>query len=368
MYIHFSNFIYLCSAFTSTFCRLLQLHLIHLYRTLNSMYTYIIIYFYIYIYIHIYSYIYMYIKNFNYFFHFLRWGVSHSRGRQWPTLSVCRSDSDFSTTGDEFDTSIRFHAAMQREVLMDDIPHTAACDAMLLGVATPVADSCVKDLGPYVPEISLVLSPNSLCAVPDVALVGSMECSSQRAQPENWGIRFFLQSDGGRCRSPASHWVFPRWSESAHHLRLSKFSEVVDHAHHSWAETVPRSSKRPPWAHNCGICPLCWARRAPWTPCSTLWSYVGSLQADLRLFRALWKLGLGSCGCWCGTRSQVTRQYGAFQLTKSAGVNSAYCTGDFMYTNIFITRHSICPSQNHRARHSTARMLKPTSGWLVVSF
>ena len=57
---------------------------------------------------------------------------------------------------------------------MDDIPHTAACDAMLLGVATPVADSCVKDLGPYVPEISLVLSPNSLCAVPDVALVGSM--------------------------------------------------------------------------------------------------------------------------------------------------------------------------------------------------
>ena len=41
---------------------------------------------------------------------------------------------------------------------MVDIPHTAAGDAMLLGVATPTADSCVKDLGPSVQKISLVLS------------------------------------------------------------------------------------------------------------------------------------------------------------------------------------------------------------------
>ena len=94
---------------------------------------------------------------------------------------------------------------MQREVLMDDIPHTAACDAMLLGVATPVADSCVKDLGPYVPEISLVLSPNSLCAVPDVALVGSMSVLRNLLSLRTEGFGFFLQSDGGRCRSPASH-------------------------------------------------------------------------------------------------------------------------------------------------------------------
>ena len=40
--------------------------------------------------------------------------------------------------------SIRFHGGWQREELMVDSPHTAACDAMLLGVATPAAESSVK--------------------------------------------------------------------------------------------------------------------------------------------------------------------------------------------------------------------------------
>ena len=56
---------------------------------------------------------------------------------------------------------------------MVDIPHTAAGGAMLLGVATPSADSCVKDLGHRVQKTSLVLSPKFLCSVPDVAFVGS---------------------------------------------------------------------------------------------------------------------------------------------------------------------------------------------------
>ena len=86
--------------------------------------------------------------------------------------------------------SIRFHDAMQREVLMVDIPHTAACVAILLGVATPAADSCVKDLGPGVPENSLVLSPNSLCAVPDVALIRSRSVlrTVLSLRPEGFGF------------------------------------------------------------------------------------------------------------------------------------------------------------------------------------
>ena len=114
--------------------------------------------------------------------------IVHPRGCQWSRLSACQFDSDFSTMGDEvfdtfrLDTSIKFHDAIQREALMVDIPHTAAGDAMLLGVATPTADSCVKDLGSRVQKDFSCSVTKFFLFHPRCCVGRIQQCSSRRCE------------------------------------------------------------------------------------------------------------------------------------------------------------------------------------------
>jgi hypothetical protein len=70
---------------------------------------------------------------------------------------------------------VRFHDAVQREVLLVDVPDTTACDATVLGydqIDGKVASHYTDSGHNHVPENNvLMLLPNVICAVPALALV-----------------------------------------------------------------------------------------------------------------------------------------------------------------------------------------------------